>query len=178
MPRHAMATAGWALLGLAGACTDGGPPGDGPDPTDPCAHTGAAALELGQRLSTEGVATDGGDVGYGQPPQGGAPFTPYEIRLKADLGEAELPLRMNAWGEAHERGTGELLGDVEQPSAFFCSNTGVHEGWLYGGEVHVRFWGWALEDLEGKDVDITVGVDLPDGTQVLAETSGPLVWSY
>jgi hypothetical protein len=156
----------WVLA--LGACV-----GDGPEPEVPCGPVGdTPALQIGQHLAVDGPMQAGDDVGYGTPPQGGAPYAPFEVRLQAVLGDPAS--RVAARGSAVEVATGEVIGSVEQTQAFFCSNTGVHEGWLYGGEIHIRFWDEPLEALEGREIDVLVEIDLPEGELVTAGGRGVL----
>jgi hypothetical protein len=158
----------WCGVGVLSAACAGAGPEVGPcEPAD-----GVPALEIGQQLAVDGPMHDGDPVSYGIPPQGGAPYAPFELRLQAEL--VEPTARVVSSGEAVERSTGEVIGSVEQTQAFFCSNTGVHEGWLYGGELHLRFWDEPLEALEGREIEVRVRVELLDGELVEAGAVGTL----
>lgn len=156
-------------LGLV-AC---GAPSDDPDvPVDPCAPDGEPALAFGQQLAL-GAMEDGDPVAYGIPPQGGAPYVPVEVRVRADLVELErLPVVATVWDAE-----GEALGSASETRAFLCANVGPHLGWRYGGEVHARFDGWSLDALRGLAVTVEVVATLPDGTDVASSHPGTLAWT-
>lgn len=155
----------WFVFGLGGlACT----PGEAPS----CDGDGSPELQIGQRLLDEGPAPTEGPIRYGNPPQGGAPYAPFEIRMRWPI---DTSTRVTVSAVATERETGEELGSAAQSQAFFCANAGGHVGWRFGGEVHVRFWGIELHDLEGRHIDLDVDLQLPEGEAASVSTSGPLV---
>lgn len=160
----------WWWLVVAGCA------GGDPDPPVPegCMWDGVPALEVAQDLSTGAPMDDGDDVAYGTPPQGGAAYAPFQVRLHGTPPEG-VGERWPVTATAYDAGTGDVLGEASQPQAFFCANTGVHDGWLFGGEVHVRFPGVALEDLQDRPVDVALAVVHPDG-DVVTEVSGVLRW--
>ncbi|MCB9664318.1 MAG: hypothetical protein H6732_09405 [Alphaproteobacteria bacterium] len=169
----------WIAGGLLAACAV---PGTGKDvvdthsgdtvPAEDCPVPAQPALEFDIELGDHGMV-DGAEVPYGTPPQGGAPYTPFQLRVKAAL---EVTQRVDVTVRVTEEGTGTLLGEVVQPQAFFCANTGVHQGWRYGGEVHARYSGWRLPDLEGRAVEVTVEVPTPAGP-ARASARGVLHWA-
>ncbi len=156
---------------------DTDPPGD-TDDTDvvvspTCAWGALPVLEFARSVAT-GLPPDGTVIEYGNPPQGGAPYAPFEVRLHAEFDTTQ---RIEVSANAVDTTSGEELGTIVQPQVFLCANAGPHAGWLYGGEVHVRFWDRTLEELEGKVVKVTMTVALPDGAApVVAETTGALTW--
>lgn len=175
-----------AAIALLTACT-GPVRRDDPSDTDPttdsddtdvvvsptCAWKSTPVLEFARSVAT-GLAPSGTPVQYGNPPQGGAPYAPFEVRLHAEFDTTQ---RIEVSAQAVDTTTEEVLGTIVQPQAFLCANAGPHSGWLYGGEVHVRFWDRTLEELEGKEVRVSMSVALPDGAEpVVAETTGVLTW--
>ncbi|MCB9682294.1 MAG: hypothetical protein H6733_12575 [Alphaproteobacteria bacterium] len=167
---------GLAGLLLLTACTSNTDGKDDTGDTNPdvvgCDGDGTAALEVGQDLR-EGVAHDGITIDYGNPPQGGAPYAPFQIRLRAVLDGQ----RTKVSASAIDTDTGQEIGSALQEQGFLCSNTGTHEGWLYGGEVHLRFWGWSLDELVDVPLSVTITVDLPDDQQVSETFDGVLAWT-
>ncbi len=138
-----------------------------------CAWGAEPALEFARSVAT-GRPPDGAAIEYGNPPQGGAPYAPFEVRLHAEFDTTQ---RIEVSANAVDTTSGEELGTIVQPQVFLCANAGPHAGWLYGGEVHVRFWDRTLEELEGKVVKVTMSVALPDGAEpVLADSTGALTW--
>jgi hypothetical protein len=165
-----MVRVGWVLL-AAVAC-------DEPDPEppgEPCAWDAPADLEAGTDIAASGVLRDGVDLPYGTPPQGGAAYAPFQVRVHGAPPE-DLSERWVVSGAAYDAATDEPLGDAAQPQAFFCSNTGVHEGWLFGGEVHIRFWDVALEALADREVRVEISAALPDGQTPTTSATGTLRW--
>lgn len=164
----------WMLAWMG--CTGAVPADEEDTDTDPpvvdCSNAGAAELQFGQELATAPMA-DQDPIHIGSPPQGGAPFAPFELRLAAELEDLE---RLDVRGEIHAE-DGELLGDIVESKAFLCANTGPHRGYRYGGELHVRFWGRDLVDLDALPGEVTVRLTLPDGTEVQTTHTGTLAWT-
>ncbi len=160
-------------LSLAAVLVFGGCVGDGPNPPsiEGCEWVGDAVLEFGQDLAEVGPQPDGGSISYGNPPQGGAPYAPFQIRIHAEL---QPGVRVPVDGTIVEVGTGEVLATAEQSQAFICSNVGAHSGWLYGGEVHLRFWDRSLEELEGRQVEIDLSMQIPEGPLLEAGATATL----
>lgn len=144
---------------------------------EPCAWPDAPALEVGRDVAVATLPPEGSTdpIDYGNPPQGGAPYAPVQVRLHAAIDA--LPFRGELTATVRDAGDGEELGSAEQAQTFVCSNTGPHEGWLYGGELHLRFWGRTLDELAGRAVAIRVEVALPDGDEGVAEGGGTLAWT-
>lgn len=167
----------WGLWWAAVACTGAPVVDDDTDDTDPvvvdCATTASPALEFAQELAS-GPMADRADVDIGIPPQGGAPYAPFELRLRAELDDLA---RLDAHGEIVDAATDELLGDITESKAFLCANVGVHAGWRYGGELHVRFWDRVREELDGRSVRVELEVALPDTTVVGSSHPGTLRWT-
>jgi hypothetical protein len=120
----------------------------------------------------DGQMVDGDAISVGIPPQGGAPYAPFQVRTQMWLSDPSA--RVPATATATEISTGEVIGSVEQTQAFFCSNTGVHDGWLYGGEIHVRFWGITLDNLEGREVEVVIEITPEGEDPITAQASGTL----
>ena len=165
----------WIGLMVLAACE----PGSETDPEPPvvdCAWAGEPELQAGIDLAV-GPAGEDDTIPYGNPPQGGAPYAPYQLRAHMAFDpEGPLP-RWALEGEAVERETGAVIGAVVQPQTFFCSNTGPHQGWMYGGEIHLRFPGIALVDLEGKAIDVRFEATTADGEVLEATGGGTLAWT-
>jgi hypothetical protein len=109
-------------------------------------------MALSQDATLFTVLTDEEDVDYGLPPQGGAPYAPFVFRLGGlDITE---PLWITM--RANRVSDGVDVGEIALAQGFICSNTGIHDGYLVGAEVHMRFPGYTLDELEGWEVDIYV----------------------
>lgn len=139
--------------------------------TEPCALSGDPQFEFAQDL-TGGVHAAGEDIWYGLPPQGGAPYAPFQIRIEAEL---DPGVRIPVEASAVDVATDEEIGTASQAQAFICSNTGVHEGWLFGGEVHIRFWDLSLDELAGRAIDVRLWMDDGAGLSLEGSSSGTLV---
>jgi hypothetical protein len=148
-----------------------------PEPPPPCAWSDAPALEVGRDVAVATLPPEGSTapIDYGNPPQGGAPYAPLQVRLRAEIDE--LPFRGELHATVRDAVDGEEIGSAAQAQAFVCSNTGPHEGWLYGGELHLRFWDRSLEELSGRAVAVRVELALPDGDEVVARGGGILTWT-
>jgi hypothetical protein len=164
----------WGWLGVLGWACGGPTTDDGPVDTDVGAdgcEGAASGVQMGLDLA-QGLLLDGADVPYGQPPQGGAPYTPLEVRFHGVLEPGtRVPITLTAVAP-----DGTPLGDITQTVGPLCANTGPHDGWWFGGEIHLRYWERTLEELEGREVEVTAEVVL-DGGALTTAASGTLAWT-
>lgn len=150
--------------------------GEGTDDphTDVSACEEGRAFEFGRDVGAA-VMQDGDEVAYGTPPQGGAPYAPFEVRMR---GPYTLGERLTLEGDIHDRSDGRLLAEARQGQAFFCGNTGAHAGWWFGNEIHLRFSDPqdTLASLEGLDVTVRLALTMADGDVETSTAEGTLVW--
>lgn len=137
------------MIFLVLAC--GGQPDDSGLP--PVCEDAAPLLEVAQR-GDYGEMTDGADVMYGHPPQGGAPFSPFRFRITG-LVQPETGYVVTV--EAYE--DEELLGESTYHHRFLCADVGEHDGTLVASEVHLRYTGWSLDELEDRSARFDVVVE-------------------
>lgn len=104
-----------------------------------------------------------GDVVYcGIPPQGGAPYAPFGVRIRGMTPEDNGGMHVVI--TATDATTQEVVGESEFWERFLCSNVGESEGYWVAAEFHLRFYGRTLEDLHGREVDIAFTAEGPDDT--------------
>jgi len=157
------------LLTLA-ACGDGGGEDTALDP-GMCEASANPNLELAQ-YGPYGELDDGTDFLYGHPPQGGAPYAPFSLRISGmDQGELGMEIVMIATDSQ----TGEALGTGDYMQRFICSNVGDNTGMFVGADLHMRFYGWELDDLAGRAADVTVSATNDQGVSVEAGFQGLLI---
>jgi len=134
------------------------------------------ACEQGEKLSEfalgdghYGATLEGADIDCGIPPQGGAPYTPYQLRIGGlDQDSEGLTVRM----ESVDIHTGEALGEIEYVQRFICSNVGESEGYLVTSELHMRYPGYTLEELDGRETEVTLEATNADGDSVVTGIIG------
>ena len=150
-----------------------GPTGDG-DPNDEpeCGPGGVPSLEVAQGALEFGAVIDGVDIVYGRPPQGGAPYAPFRLRMAGMAYEDDA---IEVVMLATEVGTDVELGTGSFDQRFICSNVGESEGYLVGSELHMRFPGWSLDDLRDRSANVVVTVTDALGTEMTFEYQGHLV---
>ncbi len=155
-----------ALL-LCAACSGGGEPatatGDtGTVDTDvPCYPHGDPALEVGE--GSEGWGIDDIDITCGIPPQGGAPYARFRVRVaNLDLHEG-ADVQVDLFDPDSE----ERLGTASVPAGFVCANVGENADHWVTPEVHVRFDGIDLLDLHEVPVRIEASVVGVEGSVML-----------
>jgi len=161
---------------LLGACA--GDPADAPDSGTltadtgatwdvPCAVRGEPELEVAHALDPWGL--DEAAIGCGIPPQGGAPYARFRLRIAnldlSDGGTVAVTLT--------DRDSGEALGAAELTMGFVCANVGDDADHWLGSEVHARFDGYQVDELIGRRVEVTASVE-GDGQQVVATGTGTL----
>lgn len=118
-----------------------------------------------------GAFTDGGPLYYGTPPQGGAPYSPFHARATGLDGlddGAHVRLR------ATDQDDGSALGDISYDVKFVCANVGDSAGSWVGSDLHLRFEGWELEDLEARRAEIRLDVENLDGEGLDTHIAGIL----
>lgn len=116
---------------------------------------------------------DGALVSFGIPPQGGAPFAPFLVRLHgAPPSPDGYLVEMEAFDHTLEQSVGE--GSYNQ--RFVCANVGENEGTRIASEFHMRFFGWESADLADHPVTITIDVTPVEGSTVTASFDGTLAW--
>jgi len=143
-----------------------------PTPFDgPCPQLDDPLIEVRQGESWGMI--DGDPIEFGIPPQGGAPYAPFDLRL---VGVAPSPDGYTVITEATLQSTGDLVGTGEYEQRFVCANVGENEGTRFASEFHTRFFGFEPDQLAGEWVDVEIQV-VPAGAQpVVAAFSGPLDW--
>ncbi|MEZ4235332.1 MAG: hypothetical protein R3F59_04065 [Myxococcota bacterium] len=160
-------------LGLMAACA---PPPE-TTTTDPFEHpcaTDAGRLDLAPPGGDFGDITPDGPLWCGNPPQGGAPYTPFRVRVRGPEAFKEgVALEM----VASDVQTGEELAYTELTLGLTCANVGESAGFWVGSEAHMRYDGWGLDELDGRTAAITVtGTAISDASvEVVAEHEVVLV---
>lgn len=133
------------------------------EPEDPHLDIAPADLEFGDFVP--------GDIlWYGTPPQGGAPYSPFHARAG---GMSNLDEGVHVVLAARDA-DGITLGDVAYDVRFVCANVGDSAGSWVGSDLHLRFFDWSLEDLEGRSADVTITVTDQAGTSLEADLTGVL----
>jgi hypothetical protein len=145
----------------------------GPAPVEqtPCEELGSPGLELAPSDLDFGDFEDGDPLMYGTPPQGGAPYSPFKARASGIDGLDETT---NVNIHAVDLDDGTMLGDISYDVRFVCANVGDAAGSWVGSDLHLRFNGWALEDLAGRSAEVTMTVTAQSGDEVDAALEGLL----
>ena len=148
------------------------PPDDPPDPGECALDAGEEpVVELSHYFSPYG---DIGETIYcGIPPQGGAPYSPFGVRLRgldldADDGTVTVAMR------ATDVDTGELVGTADYTERFLCSNVGDNEGYWVGAELHLRYFGYELTDLDTRVIRLEVEATSVGGDVLTTAVIGAL----
>lgn len=142
------------LLVLAGCEAGGG---------YPCAHEGEPGLDVVPSGLAFDAFTDGDPLPYGDPPQGGAPYAPLRVRVS---GLTDLDEGAHFDVIATDLDDDAALGEVSLDTRLVCANVGDSAGTWTGADLHLRFPGWSLDDLEGRSAEVRVSA---------ADTSGDAV---
>ncbi|MEZ4319498.1 MAG: hypothetical protein R3F61_18425 [Myxococcota bacterium] len=154
-----------ALLAVA-ACKQA------PTPVTPglCPESGDPVVEATQG---DGWGFDDGDpIQFGIPPQGGAPYAPFDLRL---IGLAASDT-YRVITEATRQSDQLLVGEGQYNQRFVCANVGDNAGTRFSSEFHMRFFGYEPDELAGDWVDIEISVTPEGGDPVVTTFSGPLDW--
>jgi hypothetical protein len=141
-----------------------------PDLPSSCGE-GDLFAEFVPKSEVYGDFVDGTSIFIGLPPQGGSPFTPLQLRVSG-MSQNNDGLDVRLVGVDKE--TGELLGQAEYNHRFFCSNVGVNEGYWVTSELHMRYPGWSLEELQDREIELVIQTTNTDGDTVDAHIEGVL----
>lgn len=139
-------------VALAAGCGRVEGPPDLP-PMHSCAVEAVSRLDLAPPGGNYGDLVDGGSLWCGNPPQGGAPYTPFRVRF---LGPEGLEDGVSLEMVASDLQTGEELAYTALTMGLTCANVGENDGFWVGSEAHMRYPGWSLEELDGRVAEITV----------------------
>ena len=144
----------WMLAAVAAAGCATGPGPELPRP-GACGEGGPPRLEVAPPDGDYGDLVDGASLWCGNPPQGGAPYTPFRLRIAGPdaLGDG-------VWVEmsAVDTADGTELAYTELTMGLTCANVGDNAGSWVGSEAHMRYFGFALEDLPGREAEVTIAV--------------------
>lgn len=144
-----------------------------PSLSEDCSWSHDAELQFAVDVA-EGMMLPGDDVPIGTPPQGGAPYTPVEHRMLLPMHDGEV-VRLEAY--VYDVETQEQVGSFEHREMPLCSNVGDNFGFWFGGEVHVRFPGFPLEELDNLEVEMEVSLYAADDSLLVSASEvGVLRW--
>ncbi len=148
-------------------------------PTEPsglCPEEDDPVIEVAQRSAEAGATwgmEDGDPVQFGIPPQGGAPYAPFDLRLVG------MPSSNDGYAvqtDATRVSDGELVGEGRYVQRFVCANVGDNAGTRFASEFHMRFFGFEPPELADDEVEVYISVT-PDGGETVETTfTGPLSW--
>jgi len=138
----------------------------------PCEEVGDPDLDVAPADVQFGAFVDGDPLPVGNPPQGGAPYTPLHVRVD---GLVSLQEGVNIDLSGVDPDDGSDLGELSTPSGLVCANVGDSAGRWIVADLHFRYFGWALADLPGRVAEISVLVRDVEGNEVETTLLGTLV---
>lgn len=150
---------------LLAACSPGEPPPE--VPSHPCASN-TTRLDVAPPQGEFGDLADGDALWCGNPPQGGAPYTPFRVRL---AGPEALEEGVYIEMTAVDVEDGSELAYTDLTMGVTCANVGESAGTWVGSEAHMRYFGHVLEDLDGREAEVTVRASALAAPDVEATTS-------
>lgn len=137
----------------------------------PCERASAADLRVAPEGVELGAFETGEPLWYGLPPQGGAPYTP----LHAEVGGLATPQQgVTVTVFATDLDDGADLGSQSYDTRLLCANVGPSAGRWVLPSVHHRYFGWSLEELEGRRTALTLVLTDLEGNEVATELEGIL----
>ena len=138
----------------------------------PCQADGAnPGLDVAPADVQFGAFADGDPLPVGNPPQGGAPYSPLHLRIDG-LTSLREGVEIELYGVDLDDGSD--LGELAAPSGCVCANVGDSAGMWIVADLHFRYFGWWLDDLPGRTAEITVVVRDVDGGEVQTSLIGTL----
>lgn len=154
-----MRRAALALLSLG--CT-----GDEPISPHPCASE-TMGVEVAPPFGDYGDLSDVDELWLGDPPQGGAPYSPFRVRISGpDALSDGVDVRVVVTED------GVVIADNTIFKGLVCANVGENAGRWVGSEVHLRYDGFDDLELEGRDVTVEVSVTGGETDELFARVEG------
>ena len=157
-----------ALVGCAAA-----PEGDdAPEPpVHPC-DSDVGRLDVAPPNGEFGELVDGGALWFGNPPQGGAPYSPFRLRILGDLAFGDgVSVEMMA----SDPSDGSELAYTTLAMGVACANVGESAGMWVGSEAHMRYDGFSLNALDGRAAEIKLRATAVSDPEVVVETTADVV---
>lgn len=142
-----------------------------PGPAPLACASGEPVLELATRDVAFGELEEGAVIECGIPPQGGAPYSAFLIRA-AGIDQDDAGMRVEL--VAYDNVTGDELGVADYEQRMICANAGKSAGYWVSSEVHLRYNGWTLDELQGRTAEFVTRVVGLDGEEVSRELVGSL----
>ncbi len=156
------------LWGLVVGCAED----DSLIPAHPCASD-TVGLEVAPPEGDFGDLAEGGLFWVGDPPQGGAPFSPFRIRVSGpDAMFDGVDVNVRVVGT-----DGTLITEDSVEKGLTCANVGENAGLWVGSEVHLRYYGFVKEELHGLDVEVEVEVIGGEDDELVAVERGAVTLS-
>ncbi|MBX2803392.1 MAG: hypothetical protein KTR31_37270 [Myxococcales bacterium] len=136
-------------------------------PGHPC-DADTTALDAAPPRGEFGDLVDGSALWCAIPPQGGAPYSPFRVRVQGPEALSEgVWLSMTAV----DRDDGEELAYTDLNMGVTCANVGDSAGFWVSSEAHMRYSGWALDELDGRRARIELHAESLDGSVVIDHTA-------
>jgi hypothetical protein len=161
------------LLGLVGlvGCEGPGPTTDDGLPPGPC-ESDRTRVEVAPPNGDFGDLDQGGALWCGNPPQGGAPYSPFRVRIEGpEAYEDGVTVVM----DAVDADDGTALGHTEVALGLACANVGESAGKWVGSEAHLRYDGWNLDELDGRSATLTFRAEAMGDADVVAKRTFEVV---
>jgi hypothetical protein len=137
----------------------------------PCDHE-AASVEVAPPFGDYGELVQGASLWCGDPPQGGAPYSPFRMRVQGpEPFEDGAQIEMTAVDPAD----GAELAFTSLTMGLTCANVGESEGYWVGSEAHMRYTGWGLDELAERDAEVTITAIALTDPAVRASVTVPVV---
>ncbi len=132
--------------------------------TPDCLESGPEILvDIALESGGFGELADGVTLPVSIPPQGGAPYTPFAIRV---TGTGDIHLGQRVIATATEDGV--EIGSADIVARPICSNVAPNAGWWLTYGIHIRYWDDTVNTLAGRTVDFAFAVsDVGEGEIVL-----------
>lgn len=112
-----------------------------------------------------GDLVSGGTLWFGNPPQGGAPYSPFRLRILGDVAFGDgVFVEMTA---ADPNGV-----ELAYTSLFLglaCANVGESEGMWVGSEAHMRYDGFSLDALDDRVASLFLRATAVEAPEKMAE---------
>lgn len=112
-----------------------------------------------------------GLLAFGIPPQGGAPYAPFEVRLVGAPVSESYRIVMTSTIDGTEYET------PPYNERFVCRNVGEEAGTRYSPDLHMRFFGTEPPELDGREATMAFEAFVGDDLVASRTVVGTLDWT-
>ncbi len=163
MTRSLLIVGAFLVTGVFAGCTSS-PEAPCESDEDPSVQVVPAGLGFDEWMAGDALVA-------ATPPQGGAPYTPLRARVTG-LVDPQIGVTLSLSGV--DPSDGSEYGEITYDTRLICANVGESAGLWLAADVHYRYFDWELDELDGRQAEISFSVEDLHGNVVESTIGGSL----